>query len=209
MARRQWSPEVAAALVIAGELAITGMLHFDGLVDAADGLLSQLDRHRRLEVMDTPDIGAFGLAAGVGTLLVRYASLVSLAPSVPLLAGMVGMSRTVMATVAKTRSYARVEGGLATAFGAVPSRSRPPLAKLAPQIASAAGALVLGAIGGTCGEGARGRCLLPVVVVAATSFGVVLMAERRIGGFTGDVLGAAGALGETAALVAAARRSSR
>jgi adenosylcobinamide-GDP ribazoletransferase len=116
------------------------------------------------------------------------------------LAGLVGMSRTVMATVAKTRSYARPEGGLATAFGARPRGGRPSAAGLAPQIAAAVGALALGALGG------RPRRWSPVLVGGATSFGVVIMAERLLGGFTGDVLGAAGALGETAALVVAAGR---
>jgi adenosylcobinamide-GDP ribazoletransferase len=49
---RRWC---AAALAIGVDLALTGMLHFDGLVDSADGLLPHLSRERRLEVMRTPD----------------------------------------------------------------------------------------------------------------------------------------------------------
>src|SRR5262245_12725103 len=57
-----WPAAVAAAIVVAADLGITGMLHLDGLADAADGLLPHLERDRRLAVMATPDIGAFGIA---------------------------------------------------------------------------------------------------------------------------------------------------
>src|SRR4051794_23981366 len=46
---------VAAALVGAAALALTGLPHVDGLIAAADGLLPPLDRDRRLAVMSTPD----------------------------------------------------------------------------------------------------------------------------------------------------------
>jgi len=46
-----WPVGVAAALVLTADLALTGLLHFDGLVDSADGLLPHLTRVRRLDVM--------------------------------------------------------------------------------------------------------------------------------------------------------------
>src|SRR5947207_1032923 len=61
-AHRIWPAGVAAAVVIAADLAVTGMLHFDGLVDSADGLLPHLPAARRLDVMAAPDVGAFGIA---------------------------------------------------------------------------------------------------------------------------------------------------
>jgi adenosylcobinamide-GDP ribazoletransferase len=45
-----------------------------------------------------------------------------------------------------------------------------------------------------------------VASVFVGAFGVALLARRRIGGFTGDVLGAAGVIGETVALVLAAAK---
>src|SRR4051812_17036191 len=57
-ADRLWPRPVAAALVVAADLALTGLLHIDGLVDSADGLLPHLDRDRRLAVMSEPDVGA-------------------------------------------------------------------------------------------------------------------------------------------------------
>ena len=62
--RRRWPP----AVVVAADLALTGMLHVDGLADTADGLLPHLERERRLEVMAEPAVGAFAVAV-VGVVL--------------------------------------------------------------------------------------------------------------------------------------------
>ncbi len=74
-ATQLWPPAIAAALVIAADLALTGMLHLDGLADTADGLLAHLSPERRLEVMRRPDVGAFALAVVPTMLLVRWAAL--------------------------------------------------------------------------------------------------------------------------------------
>ena len=66
-----WPAPVAAAIVVAADLAVTGLLHVDGLADSADGLLPHLDRERRLAVMATPDVGAFGVAVVAVVLLLR------------------------------------------------------------------------------------------------------------------------------------------
>jgi adenosylcobinamide-GDP ribazoletransferase len=185
-----WPAAVAAAIVVAADLAVTGMLHLDGLADAADGLLPHLDRRRRLAVMAAPDIGAFGVAAVGATLLLRFAALGSTAPdgakAVAFLAGVWCAARTLMAVTACVVPYAR-GGGLATAFlgGTVAA----PLVLGLPLTA-------LVAVRGVSGV---------VAVVAGLIAGafVVLLAQRRIGGFTGDVLGAAGIVTETVALVVA------
>ena len=70
-----WPPLVAAAVVLAADLLLTGALHLDGLADSADGLGAQVDRARRLELMAEPGIGAFALAAGGTVLLARWALL--------------------------------------------------------------------------------------------------------------------------------------
>jgi adenosylcobinamide-GDP ribazoletransferase len=185
-----WPPLVAASVVVVADLALTGMLHADGLVDAGDGLLAPMDRERRLAVMATPDAGAFGVAALVVVLGTRAATLASIEPSVVLLAALWAASRLLMAVVAVTVPYARAGGGLASAFLAAGAR---PVALL--------WALPLVVLAGTWAMPAG-----PVVVAGAwlAGAGVVALARRRIGGFTGDVLGAAGLVVETVGLLLAA-----
>ena len=190
-AERIWPAAVAAAIVVAADLALTGLLHVDGLADSADGLLPHLDRARRLDVMAAPDVGAFGVAAVVAVLLLRWAALATTAPSPLLLGGLWCASRTAMAVTARTVPYAR-SGGLASAF-------------LGGRALSTA---LIGAVLATglafAGPGVAGTAAVAGVVAGAA--GVVVLARRRIGGFTGDVLGASGMVGETTGLLVAAAR---
>jgi len=176
-----WPPVVAAAVVVAADLALTGLLHLDGLVDAADGLLPHLPRQRRLDVMAAPDAGAFGIGVAGAALLLRWSALAVLRPDPALLAGLWCGSRTLMATVAMAVPYAREEG-LATAFLGGPWTW--PIA--------IAGAVVAAVLARVAAVGVLAGLL------------VVALAKRRIGGYTGDVLGAAGVVGETAGLLVAA-----
>ena len=191
---RLWPAAVAAALVVVADLALTGMLHLDGLADAADGLLPPLDRARRLDVMADPATGAFGVGTVAAVLLLRWVALAAMAPSVLLLGGLWCASRAAMAATVRLVPYARPGGGLATAFIGGGRTS------FAPCAAGLAAAVLLAGLG----RGAAGVVAVAGGVVAAA--GVVALARRRLGGFTGDVLGAAGMVGETAGLLVAAGR---
>jgi adenosylcobinamide-GDP ribazoletransferase len=187
-AERLWPPVVAAGLVVAADFALTGMLHFDGLMDTADGLLSHLPRERRLEVMRQSDVGAYGVAIAVVVIGLRFGAIASMQPSVLLLAGIWCASRTTMAVIAGALPYVR-DRGLATDVAG--SAWRP--IGLYGLIASVS----LGAFaGGRLQEAAVASAFVGAIAVA-------LLARRRIGGFTGDVLGAAAVIGETVALVVA------
>ncbi|HMF83982.1 MAG TPA: adenosylcobinamide-GDP ribazoletransferase [Acidimicrobiia bacterium] len=190
-AERVWPAAVAAAIVVAVDLALTGMLHVDGLADAADGLLPHLDRARRVEVMGEPDVGAFGAATVTAVLLLRWTALAVTAPSPLLLGGLWCASRTAMAVTARTVPYARPDG-LAAAF--LGGRA----------VTTAAVGAVLAVALAFAGPGTVGAAAVGGVVVGAAA--VVALAWRRVGGFTGDVLGAAGVVGETTGLLVAAAR---
>jgi adenosylcobinamide-GDP ribazoletransferase len=211
---RAWPPGVAAALVVAGDLVITGMLHFDGLLDSADGLLPPVNRDRRLAIMASPETGAFGVAVGGAVLLARWSALAAVRPAVLLLTGLWCLSRTLMAAVARSQPYAR-PGGLASAFrtaeasevveesaGAPPS-SRP-LAAGARAWLPLMGGLAFSAAVLMLWRPAAGAAATGAAVMAAGA--VTLLARRRLGGYTGDVLGACGVVAETAGLVVAAAR---
>lgn len=190
-AERFWPPAVAAALVVVADLALTGMLHVDGLIDSADGLLPHLDQSRRLEVMAKPDVGAFGVAIAIATVGLRVTALATMTPSVLLLAGVWCASRTSMAVIAGWLPYVRAHG-LADA-----------LRHGAWQPIGLYGVIASVSLGAVAGGRQRE---LAVATVFVGALGVALFARRRIGGYTGDVLGAAGVVGETIALLVAAAK---
>jgi adenosylcobinamide-GDP ribazoletransferase len=200
VATRAWGYPVAAVIVVIADLGVTGMLHFDGLVDIADGLLPPLESRRRLEVMADPRVGAFGVAAGGAVLLLRWAALASLRPGILLLAGLWCLSRTAMAVVVRTQPYVRGESGLARPFGTSATGGRSELRRLLPL---AVGVVLASALlaGWRVGPGlaAGGAAVL-------TAAAVVVFARRRIGGYTGDVLGASGILAESVGLMVAAAK---
>ncbi|SMB96233.1 adenosylcobinamide-GDP ribazoletransferase [Deinococcus hopiensis] len=81
---------VRAALAVGAWLLVTGMLHFDGLVDSADALFAVKSPQRRLEILQDVHIGAFGLATGVLALLTLWSLLAANIPAyAPLVAAVV------------------------------------------------------------------------------------------------------------------------
>ncbi len=207
-ASRIWPPTVAAGIAVTADLAITGCLHFDGLADAADGLLAPMSRTRRLAAMQDPAIGAFG-AITVGIVLVlRFGAFAATTAAPLVIAALWCASRTAMCVIVATLAYARAdEGGLATAFvGPTRGSGRPAggrrararwLTKVVVGVSLAAALAIVG-------RGLHGLIAMAAGAVAAAA--VALLARARIGGFTGDVLGAAGVVSETVGLLALAAR---
>jgi adenosylcobinamide-GDP ribazoletransferase len=187
-----WPPLIAAVIVVAVDLVLTGMLHVDGLADTADGLLvHDADRDRRLTIMRAPDVGAYGAATVAIVLLARVAGFSALDPEPLLVVGLWTASRSVVALVPLMVPYAREEG-LASGFLGAQAWIGPALGIVG------GGILCVVAIGGP------GAAALAALVLAAA--GVVFAAHRRLGGFTGDVLGASVVAGETVGLLVAAAR---
>ncbi|MFV1989251.1 MAG: adenosylcobinamide-GDP ribazoletransferase [Acidimicrobiales bacterium] len=181
-----FAPLVAAGLVVLADLVVTGFLHLDGLADAGDGLIAPMDQQKRLAVMRTPDVGAFGVGVVVVVLGLRWAALASTEASWWFLAVVWALSRIFVAAVPAIVPYARDEG-LASTFIGDNIVKWVPLAVLP----SAAAGYVFG--------GAAVVAALVGLYVAA--WGVVAFARRRLGGFTGDILGATILISETVALV--------
>ena len=175
---------------------MTGGLHLDGLADTADGLCAHVPAKSRLEIMAEPQVGTFAVVPLGAALISRTAALAALEPSPALLAALYCSSRSVMVVGSRGLPYARGEG-LATAFLPAPAGSD---SALVAGLAGAGAALLLA----TLVAGQRGA---RAVVAGWVSGALVLvLARRRIGGFTGDVLGAAGVVCETAGLVMAAAK---
>jgi adenosylcobinamide-GDP ribazoletransferase len=209
-AGRVWPPIVVGAVAVVADAALTGCLHLDGLADAADGLLPPIERQRRLEVMRDPSVGAFGAVTLVVVLVLRFAAFAATPSRALVIAGLWCGSRTAMAVIARSLPYARPGGGLATAFVDASAPTQAPGASEGTRrwTRTAALSAVLGlalALALTLiGCGPRGVVVLGAGAVGAA--GVAWLAKRRIGGFTGDVLGAAAVIGETAGLLVLAAR---
>ena len=172
---------VAAGLTLFALALATGALHLDGLADCADGLFGGRDRARRLEIMRDSRIGSYGVAALILCLGLQGTAIAAAAPALPafLLAG-VG-SRIAMTAVLIALPPARDDG-----LGR--SAARAGWGALAP---GGAVLLVVAAM--------SGPIALPALALAAlATFWVARLARARIGGQTGDVLGASQALAETA-----------
>ena len=184
-------PLVAAVVVVIADLAVTGMLHFDGLADSADGLLPHATPAERLRIMRSPDVGAFAVVVVATVLLARVAALSAQPVSIGLIAALWCTSRTVVAAAPRFVPYARDEGIVSGMLPGPPSMWI--LAALGP-------AVVVGALG------AGGPGVAAVAATIAGVAGVVVLANRRIGGFTGDVLGAGIVVGETVGLLVAAAK---
>jgi adenosylcobinamide-GDP ribazoletransferase len=76
---------VGAGLLLALWMGLTGMLHFDGLVDCGDALLAAKPAAKRLEILSDVHMGAFGLGVGVVHLLLKWSALSQLEVWLPLL----------------------------------------------------------------------------------------------------------------------------
>lgn len=175
-------------LVILFFVAVTGNMHGDGLMDAADGLASGKDRAGALDVMRDSRVGSHGATAGFLAILAKYVLLGQIpAPAkVVTLLAVPALGRWAQVYAAAVCPYARPAGGTASFVNLVGTREL----LLASATLVGGLALLLGVRGG----------LLAVMAWGSTAL-VAYYATRRIGGVTGDILGAINEGVELAALL--------
>lgn len=170
---------VGDALLLTVLALATGALHLDGFADLCDGVGGGRDRAAALRIMKDSSIGAFGAVGLILLLLVKFAALTSLPaavkPAALLLMPVAGRWAPVLLTV--TLPYLRGPEGTGAAFAAHAGRRELILASLT-LLAVAAGLFRL-----------QGVVLTGGVALGAAGFG--LWIKRRLGGVTGDVMGAA------------------
>jgi len=181
-------PGVAAFLLVAAGSALSGGLHLDGLADTADGLFLWGDADRRLAVMRDPRVGSFGVAALVLVLLGKFAALGALAGPARSLAilGAATIGRSLVLVSAGLAPYARPDG----TGRIVVDATRPRDALGAAVVAVAVGLGVAGRPG-----------LIAAVLALGTALALTRLASRKLGGVTGDTLGALIELGELIVLL--------
>lgn len=180
-----WPPILAALAALAIGMLLTGALHEDGLADTMDGLGSGRPADRALEIMRDSRIGSHGALALVMVLSAKVAALAALGTAAPLaLVAAAGLSRAVMALMLRAGPYLRPTGAGSGMTGAWGLEGR----------LAWTGAVV---VGGALAAVATGWALAGGVLGLGIGAGAVrFWALRRLGGLTGDVLGAAQQLGE-------------
>jgi adenosylcobinamide-GDP ribazoletransferase len=189
---RLWSAPVPAVLALATAAWATGGLHEDGWADVFDGFASSRNRERILAVMKDSRIGASGALALVLLLFGKLAALMAL--STPqAIAGLVAahvLSRWSSLPLLWGMPYARPEGGLAR-----------PLVGQVSGLRFAAGTVLAGLITVPVLRWAAIPALIATVLAVITA-GLVF--RQRLGGITGDCLGATNQLAELSVLLALA-----
>jgi len=178
----------AAGLALTAQIMLTGALHEDGLADCADGFWGGSTKERRLEIMKDSAIGTYGTLALVLSLLLRWSLLTTLFASGSVfgpLVAIAALSRVPMIGLMYDMDSAR-EGGLSADVG------RPSLDTLI--LAAATGLLAAFLFAGFA-------AIPATIVIAGFGFAVRQIAIAKIGGQTGDVLGASQQIAEIGGLL--------
>jgi adenosylcobinamide-GDP ribazoletransferase len=185
------SPLPAAALAVTAAALVTGAFHHDGLADMADGFGGGWDREQRLRIMKDSRHGTYGVMALVCIVVLQVSALAAHGPAqgaAALIAAHALGRAGAIALLAIMPHAADAGLGAGHARGA-----RQPSAV----VGSLAGLVIAVAVVGLA-------AIVAAAVVAAVVAACGVLAMRKIGGGTGDVLGAAEQLGETAVLLTTA-----
>ncbi|HLY55785.1 MAG TPA: adenosylcobinamide-GDP ribazoletransferase [Stellaceae bacterium] len=172
-----WPAPVAVAVAMAAGAALTGGFHEDGLADFCDGFFVARDREATLEIMKDPRLGSHGVLGLVLALILRFAALASLAQYrvFPALLAAHAFSRLLTLAAMRGLPYARSDGG-------APKPATVSLGTAGMVVAGACGLLPLLLVW---------RGAVPAALAAsAVALALAWLCRRRIGGYTGDCLGA-------------------
>lgn len=189
---------ITAALTVAFAMLLTGALHEDGLADMADGFAGGWTRERRLEIMRDSRLGSYGASALIISVLLRVAALAALAEAGPLvlavsLVATHSAARSLLPAMMASTPIARREGQSASA-----GRPKPAGAFLALAIG-----LTILLAASLLFDGSLDLVLLAALLMGGSFLAVRALAQRQIGGYTGDVLGGLEQAGEIAILLSA------
>lgn len=181
---------VVVCLIITFLAFISGCLHLDGLSDSGDGLLSSRPKERSMEIMKDSRVGAMGVILTVLVLLTKYSALTAvdskLLPMAVFFMPFAG--RVIILCTMAFLPYAREEGGLGTLFYTRSVRG----------YALAGSTLFVVILGLT----APPKFLIALVLLLIVFFAFNVWCKSKIGGATGDTLGASCELAETVIAIA-------
>jgi adenosylcobinamide-GDP ribazoletransferase len=186
-------PSVAAAVAVLGGVLVTGAFHEDGLADVSDAFAGGWSRTDRLRILDDPLHGSYGVAALCGSIVLRIVATAALAVHGPAVVFGSLVAAHALARAAAVGSMAVVPVAKDEGLGADYARSIG-AARAAPGVLA----------GVALASVAVGWWVAPLVAAAAVAAAVVSwIALRKIGGTSGDVLGAIEQVAECLTLVVA------
>ncbi len=176
-------------LVLVVLVLVTGAFHLDGMADTLDGLAAGKSAEERLLIMKDHRVGTFGVVGLVMVLGIKFLAIDSLPGEVvgKALVAALTISRWSMVQLIYLAPYARPEGGLGKVFKENVKRGEMALAAVTSLVLSVLLLRYWGA--------------LIWVIIGVFTLGIQALFQRKIGGVTGDVLGAANEVNEVLALV--------
>lgn len=203
------SSYLLAAIVVVTEVILTGALHIDGLADTFDGIFSYRSKQKMLEIMKDSRLGTNGGIAIVLYFILKILLIAEISnTSFGALGQMFGINNAVGAVILVTPVLARINVVLNCM--AVPYARPSGSAKDFVENTDKAGLLIATAIGllfsAILGCGVL-KTLNPVHLIDITAIMMILglyfakLMERKIGGVTGDTLGAVLELSEIIVLI--------
>ncbi|MDP4025111.1 adenosylcobinamide-GDP ribazoletransferase [Methylobacterium sp. NEAU 140] len=188
-------PFLAATLAVATLAAMTGALHEDGLADVADGFFGGTTRERRLEIMRDSRIGAYGGLALILATALRIGALATLLDRTGPAAAAALLLAAALSRVAALAPMALLPPARADGLSA--GVGRPGAGTLA---AAGGTGLVLALLALPLGLPWSGVVLM-ILLSSLAALGLTRLAAQKIGGQTGDVIGACQQAAEIAALL--------
>ena len=191
-------PLLAAVIAIAISIGVCGALHEDGLADTADGFFGGKDAQNRLDVMKDSRNGTYGTLALVLSAALRIAALAAIASESSLAAAFALVAASVAARAALVWHWFELPS--ARPGGTADQAGQPDKDQL--NVALVTG-IPLAFVPAFLAAGFDGIVLMAALIALSAIFFVRLCREK-IGGHTGDTLGAAAQIAEISALIALA-----
>lgn len=193
----QWFPSsVSDALILVVYIGITGALHLDGLADSCDGIFGGYDKEKRLEIMRQSTIGTFGVLGLICIIGIRYLGIHNLAyegyslwfsqKGIMLLL-MPAVGRWTQVLAAALSGYARSEEGVGRVF----------VDNVHLRHAIYSTLFLLVPLWFFCGI--KGLMIFAIVIFGALL--IIKYIKGKIGGMTGDTLGAVNEISEVVFLL--------
>ncbi len=180
---------VVDILVIVVLVILSGALHLDGFADTIDGLAGGSDREKTLAIMRDNKIGSFAVVGLILLLILKVSALMEVPGEIKnaalLIMPVLGRWSTVQ--LASGFSYARSGNGTALVFTRFAGRKEYVIASLITAV------ILIGLF--------QLRGLLIMLLIAAVTLLLGFFFKRRIGGVTGDIMGAANEINEVITLL--------